>query len=238
METATPRTGALRSLGLVLTALGLVALAPSATTQQLTTQAALQTGNGLFRAGQIDAAIETYTAGYRPESPHPTLLYNLGTALHHEGRLPEAILWYRRAAASDDPWLVDNLRLARRSLGSRALPAGGTVGWLRQQTPALRLAAIVLAWITLALALAGARAPTWVVTSTLGLAVTLYATAWATERWGPRPAVVLVDCRSSGGDLPAGTEAWVRETGDGQWLISGSTGVTCPAESLEIVFPD
>lgn len=200
-------------------------------------QAALNEGNRLFRDGRLEEAVTAYRAGYSPDAPHPTLLYNLGTALHHLDRLPEAILWYRRAAGSDDPWLEENLWLARRSLGSQVLPAGGTIGWLGRHTGALRLVAIALAWLTLLLVLASPRMPSWALIAVSLSTFALYGGAVAIDRWGPRPAVILGDCFTAAGDLPAGTEAWVRRRAGG-WMISGSEKVVCPQEAVELVFPE
>ena len=126
----TARAAAVWLLALaVVTAAGAAQDAPDSSTgesaafAQPDSRAALNEGNRRFRDGQIEAAVEAYLRGYSPAAPHPTLLYNLGTALHHLDRLPEAILWYRRAAESDDLWLKDNLLLARRSLGSQ-IPGG------------------------------------------------------------------------------------------------------------------
>ncbi len=201
-------------------------------------QTALNEGNRHFRDGRLDQAVTAYEAGYSAKSPHPTLLYNLGTTLHHLDRLPEAILWYRRAAASDDPWLAENLWLARRSLGSQILPAGGSVGWLGRHTGALRLVAIAIAWLILLLVLSSPKMPGWALITVSLLTVTLYGSAAAIDRWGPRPAVILSDCFTSAGDLPAGTEAWVSRGADGRWTISGSENVVCPAETIELIFPD
>lgn len=200
-------------------------------------QTALVEGNRLFRNGQVEAAVAAYQQGYAPSSPNPTLLYNLGTALHHLDRLPEAILWYRRAADSTDPWLQDNLWLARRSLGSQVLPPGGSLGWLTRHSGALRLAAIVLAWATLLLVIFSARFPTWTLLASAALACALYGAAVVVDRWGPHPAVVLADCHSPGGELPAGTETWVRRDADGRWRISGSTNATCDDAAIALVSP-
>jgi len=108
--------------------------------------AALNEGNRLYRNGQLEAAVEAYRAGYSPAAPNLTLAYNLGTALHHLGRLPEAILWYRRAGDSADPWLAENLALAHRTLGTRALPPGGLTGVLAPRADVLRWLAVLGAW--------------------------------------------------------------------------------------------
>ena len=209
---------------------------PGAASGPTDTRTALQEGNRLFRDGRIEAAAQAYLRGYSPAEPHPTLVYNLGTALHHLDRLPEAILWYRRAAGSDDLWLKDNLMLARRSLGRQVLAPGGVLGRLGRQTDSLRLIAIVLAWVTAVAYIASRRAPVWLVAGLAGLAGLIYGGAAAVDYWGPRPAVILQDCVSPAGELPAGTEAWVRPAADGRWLISGSE-LTCPEETLELVWP-
>ena len=77
----------------------------------------------------------------------------------------------------------------------------------------------------------------WSIAAAAVVAGSLYFGAAAVERWGPRPAVVLEDCFSPTAELPAGTEAWVRPTSDGRWLISGSDDVVCPPETVELVFP-
>ncbi|MEE8526676.1 MAG: tetratricopeptide repeat protein [Thermoanaerobaculia bacterium] len=217
---------------------------------------ALNEGNRLFRNGQVQQAVETYGSGYHPASPHPTLLYNLATALHHLDRLPEAILWYRRAAevggapsaeavggevpaaGKGDPWLQENLWLARRSLGSEVLPAGGPLGWLGRHAGALRAAAIVLAWAALLVVIAVPRMPTWGTAVIALLAFSLYGGAIAVDRWGPRAAVVLEDCFTAAGELPAGTEIWVRPATGGGWLISGSDNAVCEAGAVGLVLPD
>ncbi len=200
--------------------------------------AALGDGNRLFRDGHLEAAVAAYLEGATPDDPHPTLFYNLGTALHHTGRLPEAILWYRRAAAAGagDPWLQDNLWLARRGLGSQGLPAGGTWGWLGARAGGLRLAAVAAAWVTLLLVVADRRIPVQAVAAAALAAGSLYLGAAAVERWGPQPAVVLEDCLGAGGALPAGTEVWVLPAPGVGWRISGAGDAACPPGAVEPVF--
>ncbi len=229
---------------------------------------ALSEGNRLFRQGEIEAAVAAYLEGHSDATPHPTLAYNLGTALHHLGRLPEAILWYRRAFGSGDPsrcehasdesrprpagdpWLRDNLSLARRSLGSRSLQPGGLLGWLCCHTGGVRLCGIALSWLTLVLVVARYRPSRrgtrekpprwaladWALVAAAVLALAVYGGALAVERWGPQPAVILEDCLGSAAELPAGTELWVRPTSGG-WSISGSGNLICPPDAVELVFP-
>ncbi len=200
-------------------------------------QTALYRGNRLFREGRIEAAAAAYLEGYSPQAPHPTLLYNLGTALHHLDRLPEAILWYRRAAGADDPWLDDNLWLARRSLGSQRLPAAGVAGWLARHAGGLRRAAILLSWAALALVAVRRRVPARAIAAAAAAAIALYGGGAAVERWGPRPAVILEPCSTPTAELPAGAEVWVRPAAGGRWRISGFPDLACPGDSLELVFP-
>ncbi len=225
-----------------------------------TARAALEEGNRLFLTGQIEDAIAAYRQGYDAQAPDPTLLYNLGTALHHAGRLSEAILWYRRAAGSghlsdpssidaesstagespskrvSDPWLAENLWLARRSLGSRTLQPSGPLGGLVRHTGSLRSIAIAMAWLTLLLVIAGKRVPGVLVAAAAALAILIAGGAAAVERWGPQPAVMIEDCATPAGELPAGTEIWVRPDADG-WKISGTADMSCPAGTIGLVFP-
>ncbi len=222
--------------GVLIAAAVLTAIAQD--TDAVDPVAALGEGNRLFRNGQIEDAIEAYRAGYSASQPHPTLLYNLGTALHHAGRLPEAILWYRRAADSEDPWLQENLWLARRSLGSQRLAPGGALGWISRHADSLRFAAIALAWVTLLLLAGYTKMPGWALALCAAAALTLYGGGEAAGRWGPRPAVIVADCATAAGELPAGTETWVRPTTDARWQIAGDREVICGRDTVELIFPE
>lgn len=196
---------------------------------------ALTDGNDLVAADELEQAAAVYRSGYDPERPHPTLVYNLGTVLHRLDRLPEAVLWYRRGPQSEDPWLQENLWLARRSLGSQQLP-GGTFGALSAQSDRLALAGLAIAWLFLFLVSFSDRLPRRLPAATGLLALLLYLSAFGLHRWGPRPAVLLVDCESAGVELPAGTEAWVQPR-DGAWQVAGASHAICPAESVGLVAP-
>lgn len=198
--------------------------------------AALNEGNRLFRNGEIEAAVEAYRAGYSPGAPQPTLAYNLGAALHHLDRLPEAILWYRRAGDSDDPWLAENLWLARRSLGTQVLPPGGLTGLLAPRADVLRWLAVLCAWGAAAAVVARRKLPLWVAAAAFAACVALYGAAGALERWGPRPAVLLETCHTTAGELPAGTEVWVRRQDDGGFKVATAEAV-CPAAAVALVDP-
>ena len=211
---------------------------PAEAVPEVDPRTALQQGNRLFQDGRFEAAAEAYAAGYSPTAPHATLAYNLGTALHHAGRLPEAILWYRRAALAEDPWLDQNLQLARHSLGNRVIPAGGLPGWLGRRAAALRLTAIALAWVTLLAVAAAPRLPTWAFACSAATALAIYGATAGIERRGPGAAVILQDCSTPAGDLPAGTEVWVHRRADGSWRISGTADAVCPPASAALVFPD
>ncbi len=223
--------------GALFLALALLAADPP-TSDGADPQVALREGNRLFRDGQLEAAVETYRGAYRPGILHPTLAYNLGTALHHLDQIPEAILWYHRGADADDPWLQENLWLARRTLGSQAVPPGN---WLARWVPwanSLRLAAIGLAWLGLLLLIVSSRIPWWTALSVGLLGTALYLGAHGLDRWGPAQGVLLQPCATAAGELPAGTEAWVRRQADQSWaVLSGGARLNCPADAIKLVFP-
>lgn len=219
----------------VASLIGLALVAANASDAPLIeAQQALDEGNRLFRNGQIEEAIEAYRAGYAAHDPHPTLLYNLGTALHHIDRLPEAILWYRRAQV-DDPWRDENLWLARRALGSQTLPPGSFLGHLRSHLSWLKAAGIVLAWLVLLIFIVRPRLPAWCLWVAVVLSLSSYALAAVTASFGPQEVVLLEDCLSDQGELPAGTEAWARRQADGAWAISGTSGVSCAPDAVAAV---
>lgn len=223
--------GLLAVLGLALATFA--AIGQSSQTDPVT---ALTDGNRLFRNGQLQEAVEAYEKGYSTTSPHPTLVYNLGTTLHHLDRLPEAILWYRRGGESQDPWLQENLWLARRSLGSQSLPPAGFLGQLTEHSWLVKVAAIGLGWLALVVFIFAPRLPLWSLLSVATLAFALYGGALGLERWGPAPAVLLQDCSTPAGDLPAGTEVWVHKAGDA-WRLSGSRDSFCPVDHAALVRP-
>lgn len=200
---------------------------------------ALARGNALVQSGELEEAVAAYRRGFDAESPHPTLVYNLGAVLHRLDRLPEAVLWYRRSPTPDDPWLEENLFLARRSLGSQQL-AAGPVGELASHAGLLGRAGVVLAWIFLVLAVAVPRLRISVLLAVGLVALGIYAAAFGLHRWGPRPAVLLEDCSTAAGELPAGTEAWVYPSAgeeDEEWRVAGTDGASCGGEAVALIRP-
>lgn len=216
---------------------------------------ALAEGNRLFRQGDLDAAYRVYASGLDPANPDPLLAYNLATTAHHLDRLPEAVLWYRRAAAvlPPDAWLAENLALARRALGTdepasaaSAASARPVLAVLGEHRHRLSVAGIVLAWAVLPLLIAGfrqrSRSRVWMASAAAVavLAAACFAAGQLPGRLGPRAAVLLAPC----GGLPAGSEVWVRSVGDGEgegWRVtgamaqSGGNGPACPSEAVGLV---
>jgi len=205
--------------------------------------AALREGNRLFRSGRLAEAMTAYAAGWSPDGSAggagAVLAYNLGTTAHRLGRDPEAVLWYRRAAAArlDDPWLRENLALARAQTGAASLPPPGALGWLAAHRALLAVLAVVLAWTALGLFVVARRGGSrrgWPAVGAAALA--LWATAAALGAWGPRPAVLLERCAGPAGALPAGTEAWVGRPAVGaRPVLGGPAGLTCPERALGLI---
>lgn len=201
-------------------------------------ETALAEGNRLFENGEIEAALEAYARGWTGDGSRTdgvlagVLAYNAGTCALRLGRLPEALLWYRRAetAIPGDSWLRDNLAHTRHALGSD--PA-------EEESPAVRgrplaLAGVALAWAALLLVLL-ARHPSRGLLALLALlACTAFAAGMLPGRFGPRAAVLLLPC----GGLPAGSEVRVRPLDGGGWRIVGEgERLRCPAEGVGLVGP-
>lgn len=197
-------------------------------------EAALVEGNRRFRDGDYAGAIEAYSSGYGSGS-NPVLAYNLGVAAHRLERLPEAILWYRRAQLSlgADSWLQDNLELARSALGTPERPRPPGARWVERRS-LLLIAGTVLAWSVLVLTLR-TRHRRWAIALAAALSLLSFAAGTLLGRLGPRAAVLLADCPgAAGGGLPAGTEVWVREDGQG-WRVLGEPEAVCPVEAVALV---
>jgi tetratricopeptide (TPR) repeat protein len=228
-----------RALGLALSLAALLGAAPRDPFAAVDTSqpaAALAEGNRLFREGDLEEAMAAYAAGHGRGSPEldPLLAYNLGATAHHLGRLPEALLWYRRAEAggSEDPWLRDNLELVRRSLD---VPPGGSAWafWVGKSRW-ITLAGVVLAWTTLSLLLLRRPRARLVAPSAL-LSCAVFAAGLLLELRGPRPAVLLEGCPRGEAGLAPGTEVWVLADGE-EWRVLGAGWrLRCPASTVGIV---
>jgi len=217
---------------------------------------ALAEGNRLFEKDEVEAALAAYARGYTGKSGlegglSGTLAYNAGTCALRLGRLPEALLWYRRAQAAnpDDPWLRDNLALTRRALGDPPEAALSAGAWLDRRRW-LAAAGVALAWGALAVLILarrdvqGGRRFRGLLPLLALLACAAFAAGTFLDRIGPRAAVLLAACPAKGGlpTLPAGTEVWVRSSAEGGWRIVGQTvghrnGPRCPAEAVGLVAP-
>lgn len=208
-------------------------------------ETALIEGNRRFREGDLEGAMRAYAAGYG-DGADPVLAYNLGVTAHRLGRLPEAVLWYRRAEAAlgtpanDDLWLRDNLELARSSLGAPERERPAWARWVERRQ-SLLLLGIVLAWSLPLLATRPER-ERWL-SALIALVAVLAFLAFTAGvflgRLGPRAAVLLADCPAAGPGrpLPAGTEVWVSREGE-RWRVAGEAGgPVCPPESIALVEP-
>lgn len=209
-------------------------------------QSALSEGNLLFQGDDIEGAFEAYSQGWRGDGSRADglLAYNAGTSAHRLGRLPEALLWYRRAEAAlpGDPWLRDNLALTRHALGdppARAL-AGWT--WLADRRP-FAFAGVALAWAGLLLVVLPRHPPRKLLVLVAFFSCAAFLAGSAPRIPGrslPRAAVLLTPCPAKDGlpGLPAGTEAWVRPLNGGGWRIVGEReSLRCPPRSVGLVRP-
>jgi tetratricopeptide (TPR) repeat protein len=202
---------------------------------------ALREGNRLYREGRLEEAREAYLAGHTPGDVHPVLAYNMATTAHHLGRLPEAILWYRRAATASpaDPWMRENLASARASLGLQPYPPPRLSGWIARYSIALSYLATALAWIGLGLWIARPRRSVRPALTLFAAGVLLYGATLLAGRLSPRAAVVLEPCSGEQGDLPAGSEIWITgESGTAYRVVAGEVVLECPRDALEPVVVD
>ncbi|HVS00599.1 MAG TPA: hypothetical protein VMW27_28525 [Thermoanaerobaculia bacterium] len=200
---------------------------------------ALLEGNRRFRSGDLEGAMRAYVEGYRISAPDPALAYNLGVTAHRLERLPEAVLWYRRAAIleRDDPWLAHNLEIARGSLPAPERAAPPWASWIERRRQVL-LAGIALAWAVPLLLLAppsGLRR--WGLVTAAVLSCLAFAAGSLAGRVGPRAAVLLEDCAGTGGELAAGSEVWVLRDGEVWRVLSAPEAPACPARAVGLVEP-
>lgn len=202
------------------------------------TAAALREGNRRFHAGDFEGAIAAYAAGY--DGADPLLAYNAGTAAHHLERLPEALLWYRRAAATQtgDPWLRENLELVRgqlRDAGARDETETAWSFWMDHRRRLVEIG-LLLAWAALPAVLLP-RSPrvrrAAVVAVALAAGAPFAAGLWL-GRSGPRAAVLLQDCAGPAAKLPAGSEVRVFPMDGRGWRIP-APDLVCPAAAVGLV---
>lgn len=210
------------------------------------TREALLRGNRLVRRGELEAAVDAYRAAWPAAGPGAaTLAYNLGTTYHRLGRLPEALLWYRRSQhrAPADRWVVENLELARTELAATRLGPASFTAHLAARPAWTATAAVLLAWLAFALLLARPRlarrlpAPLadhgWAAAA--GLALLVWSAGATLAAWGPRPAVLVDACVGEAGRLEPGSEVWVTPAGD-DWAVSGGpAGLLCPGPAVGLV---
>jgi tetratricopeptide (TPR) repeat protein len=208
--------------------------------------AALREGNRRFQEGDLEGAMAAYAAGY--DGNDPLLAYNLGTAAHHLERLPEALLWYRRALAehADHPWLQDNLELVREQLRDQMHTGGaqeetGVATWSfwMDHRHQLLWTGILLAWTALPAVLLprSARARRIALTAVAIAASAPFAAGLLLAWKGPQAAVLLRDCGRRESRLPAGSEVQVFPAAPPDsrgWRISGSD-LICPDETVGLV---
>lgn len=215
-------------------------LAAREATAQADPVAVLREGNRLFREGRLEQAYEAYEGGWRAEASHPVLLYNLATTAHHLGRLPLAVLWYRRAEQINpgDPWVAENLEQARGALGLEPYPPPGLATRLKQHRVALYYAAAALAWAGLVLWTLRPRRSTRLAVA-LGLTgLLVYGLTVLAAATAATPAVLLEDCSDSAADLPAGSEIWLTgHDGDSYETAVHGTPVRCPASAVAPILP-
>jgi len=207
-------------------------------------QSALERGNRHFRAGRLEEALSSYRAGWDPRHPHPILAYNLGTTAHHLGRLPEAVLWYRRAiriAGDGDVWLTENLARARERLAAPRWPPSGLLAWLARQRSGLWILGAIAGWTALGLLLSRRTALRrtalrWTADVLVLLAAGLLVAGWLVPHLAPVPAVVLQPCGA--GRVPAGAEVWGRPAPEGAFTVATPEGpVDCPPGTVASIAP-
>jgi hypothetical protein len=234
----------MRAAGTVLLILFAGLAAPTASPDTALTQ-----GNRLFERDDVEGALAAYERGWRGDGSRAdgvlagVLAYNAGTCALRLGRLPEALLWYRRAetAIPGDPWLRDNLAHTRQALGDPPVEAVSFRGvrerWLPGRFPFAALG-VALSWVALVLILLVRHPPRGLLAFAALLACGCFAAGMLfPERNGPNAAVLLAPCPAKGG-LPAGSEVRVRPLDGGGWRIVGhGDSPSCPPEAVGLIGP-
>lgn len=197
---------------------------------------ALLEGNRLFLEDKVDQALEIYEEGWTGDgSPgDAALAYNAGTSALRLGRLPEAVLWLRRAEAAvpGDPWVRNNLDAVRDALGQPA-PESPLLVAAARYGPWVALGGTVAAWALFALlALGRPIRPGWLA-ALAALSCVVFAAGFLAERLSPRAAVLLAPCPG----LPAGSEIWLRPGEEEDWKIHGQKDLRCSERAIGWVRP-
>jgi hypothetical protein len=213
---------------------------------------ALQPGDELAQRAELEAALERHAVAWSADRGAARRLaaYNAGTVALQLGRLPEAVLWLRRAeagASGRDRWTADNLAAVRRLVGNSE-PTGPTNWSLAASAasadtaaPWLSWGGVALAWTALALGLARGRArPNQLVRrrsrralGALAAAAVLYLAGFALARWGPQQAVLLRPC--PGLPMPPGREIWVLPGAEVVRILGPEAVEVCPAACVGLV---
>jgi hypothetical protein len=205
---------------------------------------AFSRGNLLFERDDIEGALEAYGRGWRGDGSRTDgiLSYNAGTCALRLGRLPEALLWYRRAetAIPGDPWLRDNLAHTRHALGDPPVEIPVHERWLPGRFPLAALG-VALSWAGLLLILL-VRRPSRALLAVFALLACGCFVAGMFPRiftggTGPGAAVLLAPCPDKDG-LPAGSEVRVLPLDGGGWRIVGREGgPQCPPGTVGLIAP-
>lgn len=205
----------------------------------LDSASALREGNRRFHAGDLEGAMTVYASAY--DGSDPLVAYNIGAAAHHLGRLPEALLWYRRAEASGpsgDSWLRENLELVRGQLRDAGVREETGTSWSFWMSHRQRLVwtGLLLAWAALpALLLPRNPRVRRAAVAAVALASALpFGAGLLLGRRGPREAVLLEACAGPSGGLPAGSEVSVFPADGPGWRVPG-TDFVCPERSIGLV---
>lgn len=201
---------------------------------------ALTQGNLLFERDEIEAALAAYVRGWTGDGSRTdgVLAYNAGTCALRLGRLPEALLWYRRAetAIPGDPWLRDNLAHTRQALGDPPMKSPAREKWPSGRLP-FAVLGVALSWAGLLLVLLVRHPPRGLLALLAFLACGCFAAGMLPGRADSSAAVLLKPCPARDG-LPAGSEVRVRPLDGGGWRIVGHRdSPRCPAEAVGLLGP-
>ena len=124
-------------------------------------------------------------------------------------------------------------KTARDTLGLRPFRAPGFGGEIARNARPLYYLAALLAWSGALLWLVRDRIPRLLPRVLLGSGLVLYSGILLASRWAPVAAVLVENCASATGDLPAGSEVWViRSSPDTIEVAAGRLRLQCPEETV------